>query len=155
MSPAGPALSRSEREARVAELFPGRVQARAGEQAMQVARLHDLVLAGLATNRASTVWQRLRDEHGLAVSVATFRRYVRTHVRAVRPEDAAVRKHPTPQGEVAEVDYGRLGMWTVAELGILLLPDRAGQGQGLPGEPEHLAHLFGRDPHRAATRSHG
>ena len=112
LSPADPALSRAEWELRVPELFPGRVQTRAGEQEQQVARLHDLVVAGLATNRASTVWQRLRDEHGLTVSVATFRRYVRKHVRAVRPEDVTVRKPPTPPGEVAEVDYGRLGMWT-------------------------------------------
>jgi len=112
LSPADPALSRAEWELLVPELFPGRVQTRAGEQEQQVARLHDLVVAGLATNRASTVWQRLRDEHGLTVSVATFRRYVRKHVRAVRPEDVTVRKPPTPPGEVAEVDYGRLGMWT-------------------------------------------
>ena len=95
LSPADPALSRAEWELRVPELFPGRVQTRAGEQEQQVARLHDLVVAGLATNRASTVWQRLRDEHGLTVSVATFRRYVRKHVRAVRPEDVTVRKPPT------------------------------------------------------------
>ena len=112
LSPASPPLSRAEWEARVPELFPGRVRARAGEQERQVARLHDLLVAGLETNRVSTVWQRLRDEHGLTVSVATLRRYVRKHVRAVRPEDVTVRKVPTPPGEVAEVDYGRLGMWT-------------------------------------------
>ena len=33
---------------------------------------------------------------GISVSVATFRRYVRKHARAVRPEDVTVRKPPTP-----------------------------------------------------------
>ena len=46
-------------------------------------------------------------EHGVAaiarrawthVSVATFRRYVRKHVRAVRPEDVTVRKAADPAG---------------------------------------------------------
>ncbi|MHB8490043.1 MAG: IS21 family transposase [Candidatus Dormibacteria bacterium] len=112
--PGGTPLGRSEWEARVAGWFPdrGRRTAPMGEQERAVARLHELVVAGLATNTASTVWQRLRDEQGLAVSVATFRRYVRKRVRAVRPEDVTVRKPPTAPGEVAEVDYGRLGMWT-------------------------------------------
>lgn len=112
LSPGGPPWSAAELKARVAELFADRVGSRAGDQERQVACLHDMVVAGLETNRMSTVWQRLRDEHGLTVSVATFRRYVRKHVRAVRPEDVTVRKPPTPPGEVAEVDYGRLGMWT-------------------------------------------
>jgi transposase len=118
LSPASPPLSRAEWEMRVPELFPDRVHARAGEQERRVALLHDLVVAGLETNRASTVWQRLRDEQGLTVSVATFRRYVRKHVRAVRPEDVTIRKAPTPPGEVAEVDYGRLGMWTDPRTGM-------------------------------------
>lgn len=45
------------------------------------------------------------------MSVSTLRRYVRKHVRALSPDDVTVRKEPTPPGEVAEVDYGRLGMW--------------------------------------------
>lgn len=36
LSPADPALSRAEWELRVPELFPGRVQTRAGEQEQQV-----------------------------------------------------------------------------------------------------------------------
>src|SRR5205807_3215505 len=97
---------------RVPELFADRVAPHVGEQEQRIARMHDSVVAGLATNTATTVWQRLRDEHGLDVSVATFRRYVRKHIRRVRPEDVTVRREPTPPGEVAEVDYGRLGTWT-------------------------------------------
>jgi len=104
-------MTRPEWEARVPDLVLDRVRRGVGDQERRVAHLHDLVVAGLATNTASTVWQRLRDENSLNVSVATFRRYVRKYVRAVRPEDVTVRKAPTPPGEVAEVDYGRLGMW--------------------------------------------
>jgi transposase len=65
------------------------------------------------TNTASTVWQRLRDEHGLAVSLASFRRYLWAEfpdeeacldkVTVLRPEVAA--------GEEAQIDYGYLGSW--------------------------------------------
>jgi len=131
LSPGEPLWSREEWEARVLELFPGRVEARVGNQQREVERLHALVVAGLETNRMSTVWQRLRDEQGLSVSVATFRRYVRKHVRAVRPEDVTVRKPPTAPGEVAEVDYGRLGMWT---------DPRSGKRHGVHGFTMTLNH---------------
>lgn len=55
LSPGGPAWSAAELEARVTELFADRVGSRAGDQERQVARLHDLVVAGLETNRMSTV----------------------------------------------------------------------------------------------------
>ncbi len=59
----------------------------------------------------TTVWQRLRDERGLAASVASFRRYVRERIRGVRPEDVKVPKEPTAPGQVSDLDYGRLGHW--------------------------------------------
>jgi hypothetical protein len=43
--------------------------------------------------------------------LTTFRRYVRKRIGMVRPEDATVRKPPAPPGEIAEVDFGRMGMW--------------------------------------------
>jgi transposase len=69
-------------------------------------------VAGLATNTAQTVWQRLHDEEGLRVSVRTFRRYVRERIPGGASTDQfTVRKEVTPPGEVAEIDYGRLGPW--------------------------------------------
>jgi hypothetical protein len=108
LSPGGVSLSRHEWEEPVPQLFGERLAVPVSEQERRIAQLHEMVVQGLITNTASTVWQRLRDEHGLTVSVATFGRYVRKHVRAVRPEDVTVRKVPTPPGQVAEVDYGRL-----------------------------------------------
>lgn len=83
----------------------------ASEQRRHLERFHDAIVDGLTTNTAQTVWQWLHHERGLDVSVRTFRRYVHEHIQGVRPEDVTVRKAVTPPGEVAEVDYGRLGLW--------------------------------------------
>ena len=68
---------------------------------------HDYITAQLAAGvRMSTIWQRLRDEHGLAVSPASFRRYVAANV----PEEtrrAQVRvwnPRPAEAGEQAQID---------------------------------------------------
>lgn len=66
---------------------------------------------GLAASTVTTVWQRLRDERGLTASLSSCRRYVRNHIRTVRPQDVTVRKEVTPPGEVGEVDWGLLGYW--------------------------------------------
>ena len=113
LSAGGPPLSREELTARVPELFAERVEG-STDQHDQLARFHEAIVAGLATNTVRTVWQRLSDERGLRVSETTFRRYVQHRVRRVREEDVTVLKEPTPPGEVAEVDYGRLA---VVEMG--------------------------------------
>ena len=66
----------------------------------------------LETNTATTVHQRLRDEHGLDVSLTSFRRYVWREF----PEDSLrnIATPPRPEvaaGEEAQVDYGYLGTW--------------------------------------------
>lgn len=113
LSPGGPPLTREELAARVPDLFAERLDA-TSDQHEQLARFHEAIVAGLATNTVRTVWQRLRDERGMQVSETTFRRYVQQRVRRVREEDVTVLKEPTPPGEVAEVDYGRL---CVVEMG--------------------------------------
>jgi transposase len=60
----------------------------------------------------STVWQRLRDEAGLDVSLSTFRRYVQVAIPgAVSAADVVVWRPEVPPGEEAQVDFGRLGLW--------------------------------------------
>ena len=67
---------------------------------------------GLETNTVSTVWQRLRDEAGLAVSLSTFRRYLRAALPGARSSrDVVVWRPEVAPGEEAQVDFGRLGMW--------------------------------------------
>ncbi|MCI3273422.1 hypothetical protein [Streptomyces cylindrosporus] len=66
----------------------------------------------LGTVNMSTIHQRLRDERGLTVSVATFRRWV----RATMPEQAhrarvTVLREEVEPGSEAQIDYGFLGQW--------------------------------------------
>lgn len=112
LSPGGAALGREEWAQRVPELFASRC-APATQHGEHLARFHEAVCAGLATNTVRTTWQRLCDEQGLRVSETTFRRYVHEHVQRVREEDVTVRMEPTPPGEVGEVDYGRMGVTDV------------------------------------------
>jgi transposase len=78
----------------------------------QIAKHHDYIKSMLGVVRMSTIWQRLRDEHGLECSVASFRRYVRANLpeEARRAEVVVLRDDPVP-GERAEIDYGHLGHW--------------------------------------------
>ena len=61
----------------------------------------------------ATVWQRLRDERGLAVSIASFRRYVAANLpeEARRSQVRVLDPYPAAPGEVAQIDYGKLGRW--------------------------------------------
>jgi transposase len=111
LTPGGPPLSRPEWERRVPELFAERVVPAVAAPTQELVRFHATIVEGLAASTVTTVWQRLCDEQGLTVSLSTFRRYVRQHIRGVGPEAVTVPKEVTPPGEVAEVDYGLLGRW--------------------------------------------
>ena len=109
--PGGPPLSRSEWAELVRGWFPELVDARARSLTFPVIEMHrKLIEKMLATNTVTTVHQRLRDEHGLAVGISSFRTYVaaefpdstdRDKVTVLRPE--------VPAGEEAQIDYGFLG----------------------------------------------
>lgn len=79
----------------------------------EIAPYHERIAELLKTTTVTTIWQRLRDEDGLNVSLASFRRYV----WATMPEHEAVRGQVTvrkadpPPGAEAQVDYGYLGQW--------------------------------------------
>ncbi len=67
---------------------------------------------GLAHNHASTVWQRLCAATGLRVSLTTFYRYVKARgVAPVRASAVVIHRPVGTPGELAEVDFGRLGRW--------------------------------------------
>jgi transposase len=113
IEPGGPPLERAAWAELVRGWFPGLVDARARSLTHPLIAPHrELVAAMLETNTVTTVHQRLRDEHGLAVSLTSFRRYcwaefpdevARDRVRVPRP--------PGEPGEEAQVDYGYLGRW--------------------------------------------
>jgi transposase len=61
----------------------------------------------------ATIHQRLRDERGLEASVASFRRWLRANLpEEVRRRSVTVLGETPPPGQEAQVDYGKLGMWT-------------------------------------------
>ena len=61
----------------------------------------------------ATIHQRLRDERGLAVSVASLRRYVAANLpeEVRRAQVRVLSLHPAEAGEQAQIDYGLLGRW--------------------------------------------
>ena len=81
---------------------------------VEIAPYHELIAQMLETNTVTTVHQRLRDERGLQVSIASFRRYVwatMPQVESLRGQ-VTVRKPDPPPGEEAQIDYGYLGQGT-------------------------------------------
>ena len=75
---------------------------------------HDYIAGQLKAGvRMSTIHQRLRDEHGLAASVASFRRYVAANVpeEARRSQVTVWSPRQAEAGEQAQIDYGQLGRW--------------------------------------------
>ena len=75
---------------------------------------HEYITAQLKAGvRMSTIHQRLRDEHGLAVSVQSFRRYVAANVpeEVRRAQVRVLDPRPAEAGEQAQIDYGQLGRW--------------------------------------------
>ena len=112
--PGGPPLGRAEWAELVRGWFPELVSSRARSLTFPAIDAHrERIQEMLKTNTVTTVHQRLRDEHGLAVGVSSFRLYVtselpdetnRDRVTVLRPDDAS-------PGEEAQIDYGFLGSW--------------------------------------------
>jgi transposase len=59
-----------------------------------------------------TIWQRLRDEHGLRASVSSLKRFMDANLpeENLRSRVTVLREDPPP-GEEAQIDYGYLGSW--------------------------------------------
>jgi transposase len=111
--PGGPRLSRVEWAGLVAGWFPRLVDAKARSLTFPVINEHrDRVESMLKTNTVTTVHQRLRDEHKLMVSIASFRRYVRLEFPGHVDESAVTVLRPLVEpGTEAQIDYGFLGPW--------------------------------------------
>ncbi len=78
----------------------------------EIGRHVELIKSWLGVVTIATIHQRLRDDHGLAASESSLRRFIWANV----DEDtarAAVRvlRDTPPAGEEAQVDYGLLGRW--------------------------------------------
>src|SRR5215472_14015387 len=68
------------------------------------------------------IHQRLREERGLAVSVASLRRYVAANLpeETRRSQVKVLRPWPVQPGAEAQIDYGRLGRWADPVAGKLV-----------------------------------
>jgi transposase len=70
------------------------------------------IRAALSTTKAATIWQRLRDEKGVKVSLPSFYRYLSCFLAdAWKKPRITVRRDDPPPGDEAQIDYGYLGMW--------------------------------------------
>ncbi len=113
--PGGPAKAGQEWADLVREWFPELSDARLRQVTWPAIGVHhDYITAQLEAGvRMSTIHQRLRDEHGLAASVASFRRYVAANLpeEARRSQVTVWNPYQAEAGEQAQIDYGQLGRW--------------------------------------------
>jgi transposase len=115
IAPGGPAKGEGEWQELVREWFPELADTRLRQVTWPaIAGHHDYIVAQMKAGvRMSTIWQRLRDEHGLAASVASFRRYVAANIpeEARRSQVTVWSPRQAEAGEQAQIDYGMLGRW--------------------------------------------
>lgn len=81
-----------------------------GRRSTSIATSSAMLTAGITKQ---TIWQRLRDEHGLVASVSSVKRYIDANLpeEGLRSRVTVLRDDPPP-GEEAQIDYGYLGWWT-------------------------------------------
>ena len=115
IAPGSPAKSEGEWQDLVREWFPELADTRLRQVTWPaIGEHHDYITAQLKAGvRMSTIHQRLRDERGLAASVASFRRYVAACVpeEARRSQVTVWNPRQAEAGEQAQIDYGQLGRW--------------------------------------------
>ena len=115
IAPGGPAKSEEEWAELVRGWFPQLADTRLRQVTWPAIAVHrDYIVEQLeAAVTQATIWQRLRDEQGLAVSIASFRRYVAANVpeETRRSQVRVWNPHPAEAGEQVQIDYGQLGRW--------------------------------------------
>ena len=115
MVPGGPPVSEERWAELVREWFPELADVSLRQVTWPAIAVHrDYITEQLQAGvTQATVWQRLRDEQGLAVSIASFRRYVAANLpeEVRRSQVRVLDPYPAVPGEVAQIDYGKLGRW--------------------------------------------
>jgi transposase len=112
-----PGGGRTEQDwsARVAEWFPQLADAGLRQVSWPLIEPHrDYIVTQLEAGvTKATIHQRLRDEHGLAASVASVKRWIAANLPepALRQRVTVLADDPPP-GSEGQIDYGYLGMWT-------------------------------------------
>lgn len=114
--PGGPPISEARWARLVAEWFPELSDTRLRQVTwLAIAAHHEFITGQLRAGvTMATIHQRLVDEHGLAVSVASLRRYVAANLpeEVRRSQVTVLAPHAARPGQAAQLDYGKLGMWT-------------------------------------------
>jgi transposase len=115
VSPGDRARPKSEWEQLVRGWFPGLADTRLRQITWpEFDRHRDLIAELLAAGvTKATIWQRLRDEHGVVASAASLKRWIAATLpeQGVRERVTVLREDP-PAGAEAQIDYGFLGSWT-------------------------------------------
>ncbi len=116
MVPGGPPVSPQRWGELAREWFPELADTRLRQVTWPAIAAHRDYIAGQleAGVTVTTIHQRLRDEQGLAVSVASMRRYVAANLpdEVRRSQVRVLRLVPAEPGQEAQIDYGQLGRWT-------------------------------------------
>jgi transposase len=115
MAPGGPARSQAQWAALVAGWFPHLTDTTLRRTTWpEIARHHEYITGQLRLGvTQATIHQRLRDEQGLRASVASLKRYVAANLsEEVRRDRVVVLRDEVDAGAEAQIDYGKLGMWT-------------------------------------------
>src|SRR5664279_2397151 len=111
-----PVMTEAQWRARAASWFPAVVDKGLRQVTWPAIGAHrDYIRAQLAAGvMVSTIHQRLVDEHALVASVASVRRWVGGNMpeEARRAQVRVLRPGPVEPGSEAQIDYGRLGVWT-------------------------------------------
>jgi transposase len=117
MAPGGPPVSTEQWRSLVREWFPGLAGTKLAQPSWpEIERHRERVDALVGLVPASVIHQRLRDEEGLQVSVASLRRYLRAHYpEQARRGEVVVWRPPVEPGNEAQVDYGYMGTWAGPE----------------------------------------
>jgi transposase len=115
MRPGGPPVAEERWAELVREWFPELADTRLRQVTWPaIGPHHEYVTEQLKAGvTVATIHQRLRDERGLAVSVASLRRYVAANLpeETRRSQVKVLRPWPAEPGAEAQIDYGRLGRW--------------------------------------------
>ena len=78
----------------------------------------DEIRIALATTKAATIWQRLRDDKNVKVSKPSFYRYLSCFLSDVwKKSNITVRRDDPPPGEEVQIDFGYLGTWLDTKTG--------------------------------------
>ena len=113
LAPGGAALGEAEWIALVRGWFPELIDTRLRQSSWPAIEVfHDTIKDLLGEVTVSTIHQRLRDEHGLTVSLSSLRRYLAANLpEQMLAAQVTVLRDGPPPGHEAQVDYGMLGMW--------------------------------------------